>query len=204
MAFTEAEILQKMKTHVDTKKLNVSEITMQKRAAQLAAQLEKLNLTEGEDEFISSELSFLDVIHDNIRHERSIQKKEDDELFKKANPKPSEPIAPPDDISPEIVEIKKELEALKNAKSAESRQLEVRKRIYELGIPKTDEDIAEAIFGTQVINHETDVESVAGAIVNTYNKLKTLIAAPAMPAAASGSPVSKEFEKLLEDAKNFR
>ena len=63
------------------KNLSVSEITMQKRAATLAAlSLEDEALFQS---LIDADLNFFEVMHDNIRHERSVQKRQTEEELKK-------------------------------------------------------------------------------------------------------------------------
>jgi len=81
MAKTEAEILQTFKDYAKSKNLSVSEITMQKRAAKIAQKA--LEDAELEQSLIDADLEFLEVINDNIRHERAQQKKDDEANFKK-------------------------------------------------------------------------------------------------------------------------
>lgn len=201
MPKTEAEILQLLKNHADTKKLSVSAITMQKRAATLAA----IESDEFQDSILQSELSFMETIHDNIRHERATQKREDEDDFKKrASSNPVEPKEEPEALPNQAIdELRKEIETLKNAKAAEQKQREVYKKIYELGVPKEDKDIIDAILSGQVITHDSDSETTSKGVVELYNKLKTLSVSNRAPESAGGVSTDEDFKNLLEQAKNY-
>lgn len=192
MAKTEAEILQTFKDYAKSKNLSVSEITMQKRAAKIAQKA--LEDAELEQSLIDADLEFLEVINDNIRHERAQQKKDDEANFKKV-----EPIAPEVDDNPVLAKLEaleKKLSAYEQKETVLQKRQSIESKLYTKGIDKKDKAIVEKILSTQSITVETDEDAVVDTLVDVYNSLKSSFSGGNPPLSASGSPT--EDKKLLD------
>lgn len=176
---TEAEILQIYKDHAAAKKLSVSEITMQKRAASLA----QLAI---EDEAIFNSLveadkNFLEVANENIRFERAQQRKVDAEEFAKKTPKQTPPKVgetTEEDGSNEILtylqEMKKEIETLKEREVVSQKRTAIEKTLYSKGVDKSDKEIISKLLALQPISKDTEDDKVVDVIIDAYNTIKSV------------------------------
>lgn len=176
---TEAEILQIYKDHAAAKKLSVSEITMQKRAASLA----QLAI---EDEAIFNSLveadkNFLEVANENIRFERAQQRKVDAEEFAKKPPKQTPPKVgetTEEDGSNEILtylqEMKKEIETLKEREVVSQKRTAIEKTLYSKGVDKSDKEIISKLLALQPISKDTEDDKVVDVIIDAYNTIKSV------------------------------
>ena len=176
---TEAEILQIYKDHAAAKKLSVSEITMQKRAASLA----QLAI---EDEAIFNSLveadkNFLEVANENIRFERAQQRKVDAEEFAKKTPKQTSPKVgetTEEDGSNEILtylqEMKKEIETLKEREVVSQKRTAIEKTLYSKGVDKSDKEIISKLLALQPISKDTEDDKVVDVIIDAYNTIKSV------------------------------
>lgn len=176
---TEAEILQIYKDHAAAKKLSVSEITMQKRAASLA----QLAI---EDEAIFNSLveadkNFLEVANENIRFERAQQRKVDAEEFAKKILKQTPPIVgetTEEDGSNEILtylqEMKKEIETLKEREVISQKRTAIEKTLYSKGVDKSDKEIISKLLALQPISKDTEDDKVVDVIIDAYNTIKSV------------------------------
>ena len=196
MAKTEAEILQTFKDYAKSKNLSVSEITMQKRAAKIAQKA--LEDAELEQSLIDADLEFLEVINDNIRHERAQQKKDDEANFKKVEPiAPKEPKEVDDNpVLAKLEALEKKLSAYEQKETVLQKRQSIESKLYTKGIDKKDKAIVEKILSTQSITVETDEDAVVDTLVDVYNSLKSSFSGGNPPLSASGSPT--EDKKLLD------
>lgn len=200
---TEAEILQIYKNHAAGKNLSVSEITMQKRAATLAAlSLEDEALFQS---LIDADLNFFEVMHDNIRHERSVQKRQTEEELKKQNPtsnsdEPKTTQGGDTSISPEMLsiiqELKGEIESFKSKELVSQKRSEIEKLLFSKGVDKKDKELISELMALQSISKETDINSVADTIINIYNKIKVSPKGGDNPR----KPEGEELDKMIEQA----
>lgn len=202
MAKTEVEILQVYKDYATAKKLSVSEITMQKRAAKIAS----LALADEaiEQTLIDADLEFFDVAHANIRDERAKQKKEDEALLTNPKPKEKPDTAPKENsIEEKLNQVMKELETLKNQDASKTKRTLVLDKVFEKGANKKDKELIEELLSLQNINHETDEEVAADAIVAVYNKAKSFVKPEKKVDEPDGGEGFKELEKIIEGSKQF-
>lgn len=200
MSKTEAEILQIFKDQVKGKKLTISEITMQKRAAKIANR----NL-EGEDETSAIEDAIDDfvVVSDNIRFERSQQKKETNEEWEKRTQTPPNPPKPqePDAYEARLKELEARLEKqTKKEKAQENRQLLISK-LFEKGAKKEDKDLINEFVDIYQVADDTDIESASERILGLYNKtLRESAGGDAVPPPPKDTKIVERYQSIFKEA----
>ena len=210
MAKTEAEILQIFKEHATAKKLSVSEVTMQKTAARVA----QLAITDEaiENGVIDSYKDSFNVINDNIRDERSKQKRETEEFLKKQqNPNP-QPITSPTETQPTDIfsnpEIKSLIDFVKGVKQKEVKETKmstIESLALSKGIPKEKKSFISKSLEKITISDETNEEDVAQYVVGLYNELSAPEINSAVPNRSQGNAVSESDKALVQDAlKDFK
>ncbi len=210
MAKTEAEILQIFKEHATAKKLSVSEVTMQKTAARVA----QLAITDEaiENGVIDSYKDSFNVINDNIRDERSKQKRETEEFLKKQqNPNP-QPTQPPTETQPTDIfsnpEIKSLIDFVKGVKQKEVKETKIsaiEALALSKGIPKEKKTFITKSLEKMAIGDDTNEEDVAQYVVGLYNELSAPTTNSAVPNRSQGNAVSESDKASVQDAlKDFK
>mgnify|MGYP003586602607 FL=1 len=210
MAKTEAEILQIFKEHAIAKKLSISEVTMQKTAARVA----QLSITDDtiENSVIDSYKDSFNVINDNIRDERSKQKRETEDFYKKQqnpnqqpNPAPIEP--QPADIfsNPEIKSLIDFVKGVKQKEVKETKMSTIESLALSKGIPKEKRSFISKSLEKIAIGDDTNEEDVAQYVVGLYNELSAPELNPAVPSRSQGNAVSESDKASVQDAlKDFK
>ena len=210
MAKTEAEILQIFKEHAIAKKLSISEVTMQKTAARVA----QLSITDDavESSVIDSYKDSFNVINDNIRDERSKQKRETEDFYKKQqnpnqqpNPAPIEP--QPADIfsNPEIKSLIDFVKGVKQKEVKETKMSTIESLALSKGIPKEKRSFISKSLEKIAIGDDTNEEDVAQYVVGLYNELSAPELNPAVPSRSQGNAVSESDKASVQDAlKDFK
>jgi len=208
MARQDAEILQILQDFADAKKLSVSKITMQKRAAKLAAkQLEQAE----EDLAIADIQEDLEVLHDNIRDERAKQKREDEEAARKAaksdkgkDTDSGSQTQSTTALPPEVTEALDWIRSQKNLSIAEERRKAINERVYKEGASKDDKTLIDKLISTHSITHETDENDVVTKVLDIYNTIKSSTAGKgAVVAGTGGADNQAALDKVIEEAKKF-
>lgn len=210
MAKTEAEILQIFKEHAIAKKLSISEVTMQKTAARVA----QLSITDDavESSVIDSYKDSFSVINDNIRDERSKQKRETEDFYKKQlnpnqqpNPTPIDP--QPTDIfsNPEIKSLIDFVKGVKQKEVKETKMGAIESLALSKGIPKDKRSFIAKSLEKIAISDDTNEEDVAQYVVGLYNELSAPEVSPAVPSRSQGNAVSESDKASVQDAlKDFK
>ena len=206
MAKTESEILSYLKENATTKKLSVSEITMQKIAARISA---KGLSEEQESAALEDAIEFMNVQNDEIRFQRSQQKKMTEKEvreklekeFYEANPREDKGVL--DAYKKELETIKNSLAEDRNRIAAEKNKALLYEKAYSKGVPKTEKEKLDKIIGLVAVSHDSNVDDLADKVVNTFNEIAIPAAkSPALPFSVTGaSGGDQEMKDFFEKAK---
>lgn len=200
---TEAEILQFLKEQSTAKKLSISEKTMQKRAAKLSAKqftdeaIELDALNDAIEDFI--------VQNDEIRFQRSLEKKIWEEKLKTTLP----PVTPPsladntainEDVLKRFEAMEKKLAEVDKKEKAANNKDALLKSLYK-DYEKADKTLINKFVGLLSINDDTDIEAAKVQIVDLYNEtIGSSIDGDAIPKTPKTTPISEEYKNLFERA----
>lgn len=199
---TEAEILQYFKEQSAAKKLSVSEKTMQKRAAKLSARqftdeaAETAALEDAIDDFV--------VQNDEIRFQRSLEKKVWEEKSKPnptpPAPTPPEPPSPNDEMIKRFEAMEKKLAEAEKKEQAAANKEALLKSLYK-DYEKADKALINKFVGLLSIDDKTDIDAAKAQIVELYNEtVGSSIEGVAVPPTPKATPISEEYKNLFERA----
>lgn len=191
---TEAEILQYLKDQSTAKKLSVSEKTMQKRAAKLAAR--QFQDEAAETEALEDAVDDLVVQNDEIRFQRSQEKKiwEDKQ---KGTPPPTEPSKPDEDMLKRFELLEKKLAESEKKEKANANKEALLKSIYK-DYEKADKNLIGKFVNLLSINDDTDIEDAKLKVVELYNEtVSASIDGDAVPKTPKATPISEEYKNLF-------